>query len=349
MNKLKSIVAASFFVVGIPIFSFAGVPPTSAPTAVNSGAGSNTSLNWSGYVANQGTFTSVSGTWNVPSVGSASNVTAADATWVGIGGVSGHDLIQAGTQALVNTSSEGGVVYQAWYELLPSDMQTISLPVHAGDSVSVTLTQTSSGVWQIAFINHTTGGTYSTTVNYNSSLSSAEWIEEMPTANIGFIPLDNFGSIAFTGGSAVENGNAVTIAGAGAQPITMVSQQSGQTLSSPSALGSDGASFTVTRTSAVATAPAGMSRTRYFVRGSNWHVGVGVNRFMHSGSGSSSSNSSGSGSSSGSGVSYSGPSGSVTSITIPASALPWFRLLQGFQNFQTQFSVRFSDLRAVRF
>jgi len=150
MNTIKSFFAASFFAIAIPVFSFSGIPPanipsTSAPTAVNSGVGTNTSLNWSGYVASQGTFTSVSGAWNVPSVANATGTAAAaDATWIGIGGVSSHDLIQAGTQAVTDPS--GSVTYEAWYELLPSDMQTIPLLVDARGSVSVSIAQTSPSV-----------------------------------------------------------------------------------------------------------------------------------------------------------------------------------------------------------
>lgn len=274
MPNTKKLFAISLFAFALP-FSFR--VPISAPTAVNSSFGTNTSLNWSGYVASQGQFTSVDGTWTVPAVTSVTS-TMADATWVGIGGVSSRDLIQAGTQALTDPS--GSISYQAWYELLPSDMVTIPLTVNAGDSMIVSLAQTSSNVWQISFTNHTTGATYTTSVNYASSVSSAEWIEEMPTANIGFVPLDNFGTVSFTGGSAVENGTTLTIAQAGAQPITMVTQGN-LALASPSTLGSDGASFTVTRTSVISAAPGG--RTRYSVHGPGWRVGVGVSRYSRSG------------------------------------------------------------------
>src|SRR5438067_6974472 len=49
-----------------------------------------TSQNWSGYAATGGTFTSVSGTWIVPSV--SVTTAGADATWVGIGGATSTDL-----------------------------------------------------------------------------------------------------------------------------------------------------------------------------------------------------------------------------------------------------------------
>ena len=58
-----------------------------------------------------------------------------DAAWVGIGGVRGRDLIQAGTQQTV--SGNGSTQYQAWIEMLPQSSRPVPLTVHAGDSVSV--------------------------------------------------------------------------------------------------------------------------------------------------------------------------------------------------------------------
>src|SRR5205807_5356173 len=59
--------------------------------------GQNTSHNWSGYAATSGTYTGVTGTWTVPAPG-INSAPGVGATWVGIGGVSSHDLIPAGTQ-----------------------------------------------------------------------------------------------------------------------------------------------------------------------------------------------------------------------------------------------------------
>jgi hypothetical protein len=78
--------------------------------------GSGQSRNWSGYVATGGSFTSVAGTWTVPAL-STRQAFASDATWVGIGGVSSSDLIQAGTEE--TTSRSGQVGYNAWVETLP--------------------------------------------------------------------------------------------------------------------------------------------------------------------------------------------------------------------------------------
>ena len=61
----------------------------------------NTSHNWSGYAAMGGSYTAVSGTWTVPQF-NAGGTPGIDAAWVGIGGVRGNDLIQAGTQETVS-------------------------------------------------------------------------------------------------------------------------------------------------------------------------------------------------------------------------------------------------------
>ena len=216
----------------------------------------DTSSNWSGYAAAGGTFTAVSGTWIVPQVTAA--VAGADATWIGIGGVSGRDLIQAGTQATV---SGGRVVYEAWIEMLPDGQQTVPLNVRPGDSVSVTITERSTGTWSISLKDDTTGQTYSTSVRYASSKSSAEWIEEAPSGGRSIVPLDNFGTIRFTAGATVKDGKTLSLSAANAQPITMINGAR-QPIAQPSTLGSDGASFTVTRTDNLSTPATGPSRRR---------------------------------------------------------------------------------------
>jgi hypothetical protein len=74
----------------------------------------------------------------------------------------------------------------------------------------------------------------------------------MPVRGRFFIPLDNFGSVQFSALSTVKDGTALTPAQANAQSIVMVNS-SGQALAQPSALGSDGASFTITRTASAPT------------------------------------------------------------------------------------------------
>jgi Peptidase A4 family len=218
----------------------------------------NTSHNWSGYAATGGSYTSVSGTWMVPQFNGTDNTFGIDATWVGIGGVRSRDLIQAGTQQTVN--GNGSTQYEAWVEMLPRASRPVPLRVHAGDSVTISISEQSTDNWLIDFKNNTTGQTYQQAVQYTSSHSSAEWVEEAPSGGRGgLLPLSNFGTIAFSDGLATKDGQNVSIAGSGARAITMIGAND-VALAVPSALGSDGASFSVARTEAPATTAGPQNR-----------------------------------------------------------------------------------------
>ncbi|MDR3571814.1 MAG: G1 family endopeptidase [Candidatus Pacebacteria bacterium] len=222
--------------------------PQPIPNLPLAPAGSNTdALNWAGYTATGGTYTSVSGSWTVPHIRNGRGSNVADATWIGIGGVTSNDLIQAGTEAIPD--SNGTIIYRAWMELLPSDSKIVPLSISPGDSVSVSISEESSGVWDVAFENSTTGKSYETTVHYNSSLSSADWVEEMPVEVGGAVGLDYFGTIHFSGGYAIKDGETVTILASGASPLRM-DNSDGDAVAEPSELGADGASFNVSRTDA---------------------------------------------------------------------------------------------------
>ena len=223
------------------------------PTAASS---VSTSSNWSGYSASGGSFTSVTGTWTVPTV--SPTTTGADATWVGIGGIDSSDLIQAGTEATV---SGGAVTYNAWIEMLPASSKPISLSVNPGDSVTVSITEKSTGLWAIALKNNTTGGAYNTTVQYASSHSSAEWVQEAPSVGRGTVPLDDFGTLKIDGASAVRDGRSMDLASLSPQAITMINGAR-QPIAVPSVLGTDGASFAVTRTQNPSTGAGGTGRRR---------------------------------------------------------------------------------------
>src|SRR5438067_414733 len=217
----------------------------------------SSSSNWSGYAASGGTFTSVTATWTVPTVSATSS--GADATWVGIGGLTSNDLIQAGTQTMVDGS--GTVEYSSWIEMLPQSSRNVPLSVSAGDSVTVTITQQSGNDWLIALRNNTTNGTYSVTVQYSSSNSSAEWIQEAPSIGRGLVSLDQFGIVQFSGASAVRDGKTMSVAALGAKAITMINGQ-GQAIAQPSTIASDGSSFTIARTDATSSPQSGGRRRR---------------------------------------------------------------------------------------
>ena len=138
--------------------------------------------------------------------------------------------------------------------MLPAASEQVALAVIPGDSITVSINEQGVGTnkWQIVMTDNTSGKTYQTTVNYVSSHSSVEWIEEAPSGRNGILAIDNFGAISFTGATAVDNGQNADLGKVGAQPIALLNAQK-QPLAVPSAIGSDGESFTVKRTSAPAT------------------------------------------------------------------------------------------------
>jgi hypothetical protein len=272
INQLKILViglAAAAFGLS-PSLSLTQVPASTTRTVTSSAtnpalqipSGTERSRNWAGYVATGGTFTAVTGTWNVPNI--TSSRSGVDATWVGIGGVESNDLIQGGTQSVVD--SLGRVSYEAWYELLPGSTRQLPIQVNAGDSVTVSLSKSSESQWQISFKNNTSAQSYLLSVVYDSSLSSADWIEEAPSGARNILPLDDFGTIQFTNAATTKNGQDESISQSGARPITMVNSQD-LALAIPSALSDSGSGFSITRTSAQSQAAVPIRSRGRFYRG----------------------------------------------------------------------------------
>jgi len=83
----------------------------------------------------------------------------------------------------------------------------------------------------------TTGMSWSTTVSYDSSLDSAEWIEEAPSSGQGILPLANYGTVTLS--PVTANGSNPNLAAS--QSVIMYDPQ-GQT-SNPSAPDSGGDGF----------------------------------------------------------------------------------------------------------
>lgn len=194
-------------------------------------------------MATTGNFTAVSGSWIATQPTGNGSTVSADASWIGIGGVSSSDLIQVGTENTI--SADGTVSTSAFYELLPAPAQLIlTMTVQPGDSMQASISE-SGGMWTITIRDTTNGQTYTTVVSYASSFSTAEWIQEAPSYSSGEqIPLDTFGTVSFATGSTTRSGQVMNLLAAGAQKITMVTT-SGQPAATPSAIGGDGASFSV--------------------------------------------------------------------------------------------------------
>jgi hypothetical protein len=225
-------------------------PPGQTPPGQVTGPGqADSSHNWSGYAATQGSFSAVSGTWTVPEPSSTGSF-ASGATWVGIGGVNSRDLIQAGT--LETSNGAGRIGYEAWVEALPGPVRPVSLAVSPGDSITVSISQQQGDQWLVALKDNTTGQTYQTTEQYTSTQSSVEWVEEAPSVRQRILPLEDFGTVQFSDGSTVVDGQSLTIAQSGAQPISMFDDQ-GNLIAAPSALTPDGTGFTISRSATGAT------------------------------------------------------------------------------------------------
>ncbi len=135
------------------------------------------SSNWSGY-AITGSFSSVTGSWVVPSVLATKSATYSS-DWVGIDGFNNSSLIQTGTES---DYYSGSAHYGVWWEILPAAATFISsMTVHPGDVMAATITKGSSGSWTIKINDTTTGQGFSTTSTYTGPGTSAEWVLEAPT------------------------------------------------------------------------------------------------------------------------------------------------------------------------
>jgi hypothetical protein len=135
------------------------------------------SSNWSGYAqsAKKGTFTSVTDTWQVPTVSTSEPGQQFSSDWVGIGGFRGSSLVQAGTEA---DNVNGTAVYDAWTEVLPAAEVQLSMTIHPGDSITTLVRETSPATWLMQVTDNTTSVTQGRTVGYSSSGNSAEAIHE---------------------------------------------------------------------------------------------------------------------------------------------------------------------------
>ncbi len=196
------------------------------------------STNWSGY-DELGTFTGVTGTFNVPTI-AASAVRADVSEWVGIDGAATTDtsILQAGVDESWTPGASAPAVY-AWWESFPAPPVNLQLPVAAGDRVSITIALAGAGVWRIQIADLTTGQTFSTDQPYSGPAHTAEWIVETPTdaATNSLLGLPQYApAVDFT--SLFTAGAPTTL-----EPVTMVSGDGSQILSVPS--GISGAGFAV--------------------------------------------------------------------------------------------------------
>lgn len=176
--------------------------PGPSPFRPGAAAVSNwTSTNWSGYAATGTGFTRATGNWHVPQVTQPKRVRANlfSSTWVGIDGFNNSDLIQAGTE---EDWIHGTPFYQAWWEILPAaETPILSIAVHPGDSMSVSIRQAIPN-WTITVTDNTTGQSFTTQQPYAGPLTSAEWVQEAPTVGAHVAKLAPDSTVVFDSGTA---------------------------------------------------------------------------------------------------------------------------------------------------
>src|SRR5215472_228991 len=179
---------------------------------------------WSGFAATAAApYTSASGTFQVPRVSySGSGHSYEDsALWVGIGGDGDSTLIQLGTEQLVTSS--GAASYYVWYELYPAATVYLGHTVSPGDIITASLQCTAAcspssvQTWQLTMTDETAGWSWTQSVQYQSSMASAEWITEAPWDGSGELPLDDFVQATFDPVSANGANPNLTLAANGIQ------------------------------------------------------------------------------------------------------------------------------------
>jgi hypothetical protein len=224
---------------------------------VHAAVNATQSQNWFGY--DQGSFeqggklfNSISGQWTVPAAALHSAGQAGSSSdWIGIGGgcvdsgcaLTDQTLIQTGTEQ--DVGSDGKASYSAWWEAIPLPSTTISsVPVGPGDRMYASISEAvpNSNVWTITLKDLTRNESFTTTIPYTSTHSTAEWIEESPlvigTSAAGFAPLPNLTSPAFDLGTA--NGAPVKLTGSEAMDLV---DSGGNVIGTPSAPDGEGDGF----------------------------------------------------------------------------------------------------------
>jgi hypothetical protein len=211
-------------------------------------SGSFDSVNWAGYaIAPGGDVTAVDSTWTVPSAGMVSP--GFSTTWAGIGGYSTSDLIQAGVGEQSNPTI--GSQYYAWYEILPGSEMQIggcsgdpNCTVHPGDSVAVDIHLVAGTIWSVN-LDDAGHWSYSTLLQYTSSESSAEWMQEAPTVGTGQTVPAPVGTVHFGPTSTYTYGDSTRTIASGAPTVINESSSGTDNLATTSPLASDGQSFDV--------------------------------------------------------------------------------------------------------
>lgn len=194
--------------------------PESEKTAIT--ADESYSSNWAGAVLIGDGYTTVTGSFVVPSVsvpsGGDDSIQYCAAAWVGIDGdTCSSAILQTGVNICIQN---GEITNTAWYEWIPAAQSywDSGITINTGDTITASVTADSTTSGTATVTNESNGDSVSYTFTGQSSTlceTNAEWIMEDLTGGGGLLPFANFGSdFAFSSASAVSGGNTVDTTGA---------------------------------------------------------------------------------------------------------------------------------------
>ncbi|KAI0159562.1 peptidase A4 family-domain-containing protein [Xylariaceae sp. FL1272] len=196
------------------------------------------STNWAGAVLSSSGYTKVVGTFTVPTPKAVNGKAGSASAWVGIDGdTCGTAILQTGMD--FNVAANGKVSYDGWYEwypdcpgsrrgqsrkitniapLRPPDAYDFTgITFSAGDQVTVTVVASSKSAGTATIQNLSTGKSVSHSFSSEKNQLceyDAEWIVEDYESGGSLVSLANFGTVTFTGASAVKSGTTVGVTGA---------------------------------------------------------------------------------------------------------------------------------------
>jgi hypothetical protein len=270
MSKLSKGLGCVLAFAMVPAFAQVPAGPISSPTTTEISPrqfapmkfhgrrldGGVESTNWSGYAVTGTSFTNARGSWKQPEVNCTETPNTYAAFWVGIDGYASGTVEQTGTIAVCTGTT---ATYYAWYEFYPTeDIVPIgSITVSPGDRISAEVGYNGSN-FVLRITDDTTQKSFSTRGRVaGAERSSAEWIAEAPccTSFGGILPLSDFGIAPFgwdyTGMNDTNYATNSSVTGpisdfgGSVQAITMVNGSNDADEAVPSALTTDGSSFTV--------------------------------------------------------------------------------------------------------
>jgi hypothetical protein len=182
---------------------------------------------WGGYTVTGQTYTSVTGSWNVPALDCSTAPNSAVSPWIGLDGWNSDTVEQIGFD---QDCTRGVAAYYPWVEMYPAKSVYFNEPIMAGDQINASVTVNGTA-FTLTESDTTQGWTKTYHMTGSDQLSSAEAIVE----DLGFSipPVAQFDTINFT--NVTANGSPFASAGTvnstdimrGSTPLTQNSALNG--------------------------------------------------------------------------------------------------------------------------